>query len=116
MVDSSLAFRKLSKILPRRVFGLGDGVGVGFGFGVAECFATGRLWTVGDASGVAVGDGGTPDEFPSRSSEAEVDSSTFGDSVGAADSTGLGEATGIGLGVGIDPKVGLGSGTTVWAG
>ena len=60
------------------VFGLGGGVGVGFGFGVAAaCLTTARFSTVGDASGHAVGDGGTFDEFPSRSSEAEADSTRF---------------------------------------
>lgn len=85
------------------VFGLGVGVGVGFGFGVAECFATARFSTVRDASGDAVGDGGTFEEF----------SSALGDSVGAADSRGPGEPTGVGLGLGIVSSVGLGSGMTV---
>jgi hypothetical protein len=40
---TSFALRKLSKILPISVFGLGDGVAVGFGFGVAECLAIARF-------------------------------------------------------------------------
>jgi hypothetical protein len=40
---ASFALRKLSKILPISVFGLGAGVAVGVGFGVAECFAIARF-------------------------------------------------------------------------
>jgi len=39
----AFALRKLSKILPISVFGLGVGVAVGVGFGVAECFAIARF-------------------------------------------------------------------------
>lgn len=68
---------------------------------------------VGEASDDAVGAGGRFDEFPSRISEAEADSSDFGDPVGVVDSSGLGEAAGVALGVGTDSTAGLGSGTAV---
>jgi hypothetical protein len=64
-VLASFALRKLSKILPINVFGLGVGVGVGFGVGVAECFAIACFGTIGDGPGDAVGDGGIFDESSS---------------------------------------------------
>jgi hypothetical protein len=43
VVVASCVLRKLSKILPISVFGLGVAVAVGVGFGVAECFAIARF-------------------------------------------------------------------------
>jgi hypothetical protein len=103
---SSLTFRKLSKILPIRVFGFGVGVGVASGFGVAECLATARFWIPRDGSGEAVGEGGIATGFSGK----------FGDPAGAADSTGLGEVTGVGIGVDTGSRVGLGSGIAVGLG
>ena len=103
---SPLTFRKLSKILPIRVFGFGVGVGVASGFGVAECLANTRFWMLGDGSGEAVGEGGIATGF----------SGEFGDAAGAAGSTGLGELTGVGIGVDTGSTVGLGSGIAVGIG
>ena len=105
-----MALRRLSKILPIKVFGcFGVGLGAGSGFGVAVCLATARFWTLGDGSGEAVGEGGIVAGFSGK----------FGDPTGNADSRGLGEVTGVGVGVdGVDSgsMVGLGSGIAAGAG